>query len=52
MKAWLPLGAGLALLSMLGSGGERTDLMAHLFGFMTGLILGAFYGVLVKQPAT
>jgi len=50
MRAWLPLGAGLALLSILGSG-EHTDLMAHLFGFMAGLILGAFYGVLVKQPA-
>ena len=52
MKAWLPLGAGLAILSMLGSGGEHTDLMAHLFGFMAGLILGAFYGILVKLPAT
>ena len=51
MKAWLPLGAGLALLSILGSG-EHSDLAAHLFGFMAGLILGAFYGVLVKQPAT
>jgi len=43
MKAWLPLGAGLAILSMLGSG-EHTDLTAHLFGFMAGLILG---GVMV-----
>jgi len=50
MRAWLPLGAGLALLSILGSG-EHADLTAHLFGFMAGLILGAFYGVLVKQPA-
>jgi len=51
MKAWLPLGAGLALLSILGSG-EHTDLAAHLFGFIAGLILGAFYGVFVKRPAT
>ena len=50
MRAWLPLGAGLALLSILGSGGEHTDLMAHLFGFMAGLIMGAFYGVFVKHP--
>jgi len=50
MKAWLPLGAGLALLSILGSG-EHTDLMAHLFGFMAGIILGAIYGLLVKRPA-
>ena len=50
MRAWLPLGAGLALLGILGSG-EHTDLTAHLFGFTAGLILGAFYCVLVKQPA-
>ena len=50
MRAWLPLGAGLALLGFLGSG-EHTDLTAHFFGFMAGLILGAFYAVFVKQPA-
>jgi len=50
MRAWLPLGGGLALLSILGSG-EYTDLTAHLFGFKAGIILGAIYGVLVKRPA-
>lgn len=49
MRAWLPLGAGLALLSMLGSG-EHTDLTAHLFGFMAGIIPGSLYGILAKQP--
>ncbi len=34
-----PLGAGLALLAWLGSGGERTDVGAHLFGFGVGLAL-------------
>ncbi|MDZ7762642.1 MAG: rhomboid family intramembrane serine protease [Desulfovermiculus sp.] len=34
-----PLGAGLALLAWLGSGGERTDVGAHLFGFAVGLAL-------------
>jgi rhomboid protease GluP len=48
MRAWLPLGGGLALLSILGSG-KHTDLTAHLFGFMAGIILGAFYGLLVKR---
>jgi rhomboid protease GluP len=38
---FLPLAAGLALLSMLGVGGERTDVGAHLFGFLAGLSLGA-----------
>lgn len=50
MRAWLPLGGGLALLSILGSG-KHADLTAHLFGFMAGIILGALYGVLVKRPA-
>lgn len=36
----LPLGAGVALLAMLGSSGERTDLGAHLWGLVVGLLLG------------
>ena len=40
----LPLGAGLALLAYLGVGEEKeshTDYMAHLWGFIAGLLLGA-----------
>jgi membrane associated rhomboid family serine protease len=51
IKAWLPLGGGLALLGILGSG-EHSDLMAHLFGFVTGIGLGSLYTVLVKRPVT
>lgn len=36
----IPLGAGAGLLAMLGTEGERTDLGAHLFGFLSGLLLG------------
>jgi membrane associated rhomboid family serine protease len=36
----LPLGAGVGLLAMLGSEGERTDLGAHLFGLASGLLYG------------
>ncbi len=36
----LPLGAGVALLAMLGSSGERTDLGAHLWGLLVGLASG------------
>jgi membrane associated rhomboid family serine protease len=36
----LPLGAGAGLLAMLGVEGERTDLGAHFFGFICGLVLG------------
>lgn len=40
----LPVGAGLGLLAFLGTGNEhgRTDLMAHLWGFIAGLILSVF----------
>ena len=34
------LGAGLALLSMLGTGKENIDIGAHLFGFASGLLAG------------
>ena len=43
-RAWLlPLGGGLALLGLFGSGGEHAgavDLAAHLFGFVAGLLVG------------
>lgn len=38
----LPLGAGVGLLAMLGSAGERTDFGAHLFGLVGGLLYGFF----------
>jgi hypothetical protein len=32
--------AGVALLAFTGTGGERTDVLAHLLGFMAGVGLG------------
>ncbi len=43
---FMPVMAGLALLAMLGSEGERTDLGSHLFGLLCGLICGNF----VRSP--
>lgn len=41
-KRWLlPIAGAFGLLAMLGAGGGRTDLGAHLFGFLAGLALGA-----------
>ncbi len=37
--AWVPLGGGVALLGLLGSG-AHVDLSAHLFGLVTGAALG------------
>lgn len=40
-RRWpLPIAAALALLALLGTGGENTDLGAHLFGFGFGFLLG------------
>lgn len=36
-----PVVAGLGLLALMGVGGEHTDVGAHLFGFLSGLALGA-----------
>ena len=38
-SAWLTLGAGLALLGLLGTS-ARADLLAHLFGFASGVAEG------------
>lgn len=48
-KAWVPVACGLALLGLLGSGGVNVDIMAHLFGFGFGILIGGLYGLLVKK---
>jgi membrane associated rhomboid family serine protease len=37
---WAPLVAGVFLLAFTGVGGERTDVLAHLTGFVTGSVAG------------
>jgi len=40
-KRWgLPAAAALALLTLLGTEGKNTDLGAHFFGFVCGVLLG------------
>jgi len=46
---YLPLAAALALLALLGSGGENTDLGAHLLGFAAGILLGLPAGRLLGR---
>ncbi|NJB67625.1 membrane associated rhomboid family serine protease [Desulfobaculum xiamenense] len=46
-----PVVACLGILAMLGTGGERTDLGAHAFGFLAGLPLGALTAYALPRPA-
>jgi len=39
-RAWLPLAGALALLALLGTS-PRSDLVAHLFGLLAGVVVGA-----------
>jgi membrane associated rhomboid family serine protease len=41
---YAPIVAGIALLAFLGVGDERTDVLAHLAGFVTGAIAGWGHG--------
>lgn len=51
LKRWAPLIGGALLLAYLGTGGERTDVAAHVTGFLSGLLLGALYGKLGNRLA-
>ena len=41
------MGAAFGLLALLGLGGDKTDVGAHIFGFFWGLVLGSGAGVLL-----
>lgn len=45
-QLWIPVIGGVILLGMLGAGGERTDVMAHVWGFAAGGAAGAAIGFL------
>ncbi|MGE5305369.1 MAG: rhomboid family intramembrane serine protease [Alphaproteobacteria bacterium] len=45
-KAWLPIAAAFAILAMLGSGGERVDVWAHLCGLLFGGVSGIATGLI------
>ncbi len=44
LERWAPLVGGVLLLSFLGTGGGRTDVTAHIFGFLCGIPFGALCG--------
>lgn len=51
IRRWAPLVMGVALLGLLGTGGERTNVAAHALGFATGLGLGALLAPAVRLRA-
>lgn len=49
--AWVALAAGLGILAMLGTGGPRVDVTAHLFGLLAGALTGGLIAVpLAARP--
>ena len=48
-RAWVAIGAGLALLGMLGTG-AGTDIPAHLFGLLVGGALGTAAAFALGRP--
>ena len=43
--------SGIILLAFLGSGGEQTDVGAHLFGLISGVAVGALLSTWLKSHA-
>ncbi len=39
-RRWAPIAAGVMLLAFLGIEGERIDIGAHIFGFLSGCVIG------------
>jgi membrane associated rhomboid family serine protease len=48
-RAWLPIAAALALLGMLGTGGARVDIWAHLLGLLVGGVLGVLVATVASR---
>ncbi len=51
LARWAPLVGAVVLLAFLGTGGARTDVLAHVTGFLSGAVLGAFCGMLGDRLA-
>ena len=48
-RRWTPVLGGVLLLAYTGLGGERTDIIAHVTGFISGLLLGGLYGTIGQR---
>jgi membrane associated rhomboid family serine protease len=43
MRRWLPFISTAALLALTGTAGEKTDVLAHLSGYICGVASGVFW---------
>ncbi|MBI9075927.1 MAG: rhomboid family intramembrane serine protease [Desulfatibacillum sp.] len=50
-RRWIGLASGLALLAFLGSG-PKADLLAHLFGWLSGVGAGLAYALVIRNPVS
>jgi len=48
-RIFLAMGGGLALLAFLGTS-ARSDVGAHLFGFLAGILFGGAHGLWTERP--
>jgi rhomboid protease GluP len=48
-RRWSPLIGGVLLLAYTGTGGERTDVVAHVTGFLAGLLIGGLGSLLPES---
>jgi membrane associated rhomboid family serine protease len=50
--AWVTFAAYLGIVAMLGSGGPKVDVSAHLFGLAVGALTGLLLAVPFASPPT
>jgi rhomboid protease GluP len=52
VRRWAPFFATIALLGFIGTGGERTDIMAHLAGYICGCLGGLAWLIVLRRSDT
>jgi rhomboid protease GluP len=49
LRDWIPLAGGVMLLALLGFGEGQTDILAHVFGFASGVCIGSLLAWLDRR---
>jgi MYXO-CTERM domain-containing protein len=49
LRRWTPIIGGVLLLGYTGTGGERTDVLAHVTGFLSGVATGVVFSALGRR---